>query len=133
MKLFAKRLVGKLRWQLDNPASQKLLIDLVGQPSLLTPVAFAGGFLYDADDADRANFIKYGYKEALEEGLKEEYDDGGRRLWAVMVSKHPNQFSGEYPSTDEARAAALENFKPTKQDLEEAWAKRNAPNLPNET
>ena len=41
-----EELVWKLRWQLDNPASQKLLIDLVGQPSLLTPVACAGGFLY---------------------------------------------------------------------------------------
>ena len=55
--------------------------------------------------------------------------DGGRKLWAVMVSNYPNQFSGEYPSTDEARAVALKNFKPTKQDLEEEWAKRNAPNL----
>ena len=90
--------------QLDNPASQKLLIDLVGQPSLLTPVAFAKGFLSSADDTDRANFIKYGYKEAIEEGLKEEYPYGGRKLWAVMVSKFPNQFSGEYPSTDEARS-----------------------------
>ena len=64
----------RLRLQLDNLASQKLLIDLVGQPSLLTPVAFAKGFLYvAADDTSRANFIKYGYKEAIEEGLKEEY------------------------------------------------------------
>ena len=39
-------LVGRLKYQLDNPASQKLLIDLVGQPSLLTPVAFAKGFLH---------------------------------------------------------------------------------------
>ena len=85
-RLFAKILVWRLRWQLDDPASQKLLIDLVGQPSLLTPVAFAGGFLYAANDTDRANFIKYGYKEAIEEGLKEEYHGGGRNLWAVMVS-----------------------------------------------
>ena len=99
-----QRLVGRLKWQLDNPASQKLLIDLVGQPSLLTPVAFARGFLSIADDDDRANFIKYGYKEAIEEGLKEEYDEGGRKLWKVMVSTFPNQFSGEYPSTDEARS-----------------------------
>ena len=27
-----------------------------------------------ADDTFRANFIKYGYKEAIEEGLKEEYE-----------------------------------------------------------
>ena len=46
-----------------------------------------------------------------------------------MVSKFPDQFSGEYPSTDEARAIALKDFKPTKQDREEEWAKRNAPNL----
>ena len=54
---------------------------------------------------DRTNFIKYGYKEAIEEGLKEEYQYGGRYLWRVMVSKYPNQFSGEYPSTDEARSS----------------------------
>ena len=41
-----EELVVELRWRLDNLASQKLLIDLVGQPSLLTPVAFARGFLY---------------------------------------------------------------------------------------
>ena len=123
-----QRLVRKLRLQLDNLASQKLLIDLVGQPSLLTPVAFARGFLYVANDADRANFIKYGYKEAIEEGLKGEYYDGGRKLWKVMVSKFPNQFSGEYPNTDEARSIALKDL-PTKQDREEAWAKENAPIL----
>ena len=45
-----QELVWKLRRQLDNPGSQKLLIDLVGQPSLLTPATFARGFLYEADD-----------------------------------------------------------------------------------
>ena len=68
-----EKLVWKLKCQLDNLASQKLLIDLVGQPSLLTPVAFVRGFLYGAGDTHRTNFIKYGYKEAIEEGLKEEY------------------------------------------------------------
>ena len=43
-----RRLVGELRHQLDNLAPQKLLIDLVGQPSLLTPVAYVRGFLYAA-------------------------------------------------------------------------------------
>ena len=66
--------MGTLNWRIDNPASQKLLIDLVGQPSLLTPVVFARGFLILLMMHDRANFIKYGYKEAIEEGLKEEYD-----------------------------------------------------------
>ena len=62
-----------MRCQHDILAPQKLLTDFVGQPFLLTPVAFAKGFLDIASDLDRANFIKYGYKEAIEEGLKEEY------------------------------------------------------------
>ena len=41
---------------------------------------------------------------------------------------YPSQFSGEYPSTDRARKAALKNFKPTKQDREEAWIVNNASN-----
>ena len=125
---FCRGLVGMLRWKLDNPAPQKLLIDLVGQPSLLTPAAFAGGFFCVADDTGRANLIKYGYKEAIEEGLKEEYEFGGRRLWAVMVEQFPIQFSGEYPDTDEARTAVLKDFKPIKQDLEEQWTVNNAAN-----
>ena len=47
-KTICEALVWRLRWQLDNLASQKLLIDLVGQASLLTPVAFARGFLHVA-------------------------------------------------------------------------------------
>ena len=45
-----------------------------------------------------------------------------------MVGRYPSQFSGEYPSTDEARTTALKDFKPTKQDLEEAWIVNNAQN-----
>ena len=92
-----KKLVGKLRCQLGNPASQKLLIDLVGQPSLLTPVACAWGFLLVANDTDRVNFIKYGYKEAIEEGLKEEYRCGGEYLWNVMVRTTSNSILWRVP------------------------------------
>ena len=84
-KTLYQELVWNLRDRLDNPASRKLLIDLVGQPSLLTPIAYARG-LYRADDRDRVNFLKYGYKEATEEGLKEKFSRGGEYLWAVMVS-----------------------------------------------
>ena len=87
------------------------------------------GFLHGANDTYRANFIKYGYKEAIEEGLKKKYYEGREKLWAVIVSKYPNQFSDEYPDTDAARAVALKDFKPTKQDREEASIKENAPIL----
>ena len=127
-KTICQGLVGKLRLQLDNADSQKLLIGLIGQPSLLTPAAFARGFLYLAGGGDRANFIKCGYRETIEEGLKKKYQYGGRYLWDLMVSTLPNQFFGKYPSTDEARSIALKNFKPTKQDLEEQWLLNNAQN-----
>ncbi len=117
------------RWQSDDSVSQKLLTDLVGQPSLLTPVAYVRGVLHGTGDAPRTRLIKHGYREALEEGLKEEYESGGRKLWTAMVSRYPKQFSGKYPSKDEARTTALKDFKPTKQDREEEWAKRNVPNL----
>ena len=124
-----ERLVLNLKWRLDSLASQKLLIDLVGQHSLLTPVAFAEGFLHTANDIQRANFIKYGYREALEEGLTRRKYLGGRMyLWDLMVSTLPNQFSGKFPKTDKARAAALRSFKHTKQDREEAWIMANAQN-----
>ena len=42
---FCEKLVGKLVSQFNSPASKKLLIDLVGQPALLTSVVYAGGFL----------------------------------------------------------------------------------------
>ena len=118
---------------LDRPDYEKLLTDFVGQPSLITTTAFANGFLEYDDDSYRSNFIKYGWKEAIEEGLKEKYPGGGRKLWAVMVSMYPNQFSGEYPSTDEARSSRSQELQTTKQDREEAWAKENAPDLFTET
>ena len=79
----------------------------MGQPSLITTTAFIKGFLGHDDDFCRSNFIKYGWKEAIQEGLKEEYLFGGRKLWAVMVSEYPDRFSGGYPNTDEALMAVL--------------------------
>ena len=112
--------------RLGRQDHKKLLTDFVGQPSLITMTAFVNGFLEYDFDFCRSRFIKYGYKEAIEEGLKEKYPGGGRYLWDVMLHDLPGQFSGEYPSTDEARAAALENFKPTKQDWELMWPLANA-------
>ena len=66
--------------------TQKLLIDFMGQPSLITTTAFANGFLWYDFDIYRSNFISYGWKEALQEGLKEKCPYGGRKLWALMVS-----------------------------------------------
>ena len=104
-------MVSHLMTNLGHPDSQKLLTDFVGQPSLITTTAFANGFLeHDIDDL-RSDFIKYGWREAIEEGLKEKYPDGGRKLWAVMVSRFPTQFSGEYPSTDEARSSCSQELQ----------------------
>ena len=39
-------LVYRLKWKLDDPNGKKLMVDLVAQPALLTPVAFVKGFLH---------------------------------------------------------------------------------------
>ena len=74
----------------------------------------------------RANFIKYGYKEAIEEGLKEEYGDGVRFVGSDG-EQVPNQFSGEYPSTDEERSIALKALAHQTRSRR-AWAVNNAQN-----
>ena len=76
---FCLILVSISNRRLDNQVSKKLLIELVGQPSLITPAAFTREFL-SYDDAYRANFIKYGWREAIEEGLKANYPGWGQRI-----------------------------------------------------
>ena len=114
--------------ELEHENTQKFVTDLVGQTSLLTPATFTERFL-TMSGIDQGNFIKYGWREAIEEALKKKYGARGKRLWHLMVTKYPDQFSGRGPSSKKARKLALSNFRPTKQDREEEWAKRNAPNL----
>ena len=56
----------------SSPKSEKLLVELIRQPSLLTPAIFARGLLGYDDEFYRVQFIKYGWREAVEEGLKED-------------------------------------------------------------
>ena len=70
-KEFVCRLYLKAK---HDPKMKKMLIDLVGQPSLLTERIFAQIFLDSCIpffDSIRRDFIAYGWKEAIEEGLKE--------------------------------------------------------------
>ena len=62
--------------------------ELVGQPSLLTETIFARVYLDRESvicDSLRRKFIKHGWREAIEEGLKEEYPSGGKGLWLVIT------------------------------------------------
>jgi len=124
LEVVCQRMVLCLMVRLRLPDYEKLLVDFVGQPSLITTTAFANGFLgYDRDEV-RSNFINYGWREAIEEGLKEKYLGGGRKLWDFMARMFPTHFSGEYPNTDEALVAVLKHFK-TKGDRELEWALAN--------
>ena len=105
---------------------RNLLFYLVGQPSLLTPKIFVNAFL-DSDfsgDKNRTKFFIYAWREAVAEALKEEYPYGGKDLWKVMAEDFSEIFSGEYPDSTEALAAALEKV-PTKKQLEREWAREN--------
>ena len=115
-----------LRDKLSDPLARKLLVDLIGQRSLLTTRAFVKGFLVEDYDQLQIDFIIYSWREAMREGLKDEkYPGGGEDLWMEMVSIFPKQFSGGFPRTGDALEGVLKKF-PTKQQLEEAWARENA-------
>lgn len=128
-KVFCQTLVSRLRTRsYRNPNAKKLLLDLVGQPSLLTPEAFVGGFLFaHMKGTYTLNFIAFNWAEAIEEGLKEIYP-GSIDLWSAVMAKFPNKYPTKYPPEAEVLAAVLKNFK-TKEDLQEAWTKANVPNI----
>ena len=122
---FCKEFVCHLKLRVTHLNSEKLLVDFVGQPYILTPAIFAKGFLDLATESDRINFAVYGWKEAIEYVLKDK-QGGGKHLWDAMVRRFPRQFSGAYPRSDYFLQCVLANFK-TKQQLEEAWGDKNAP------
>ena len=66
--------------------------------------------------------------EAIADGLQGQYMVGCEQLWEVMVSQFSGKFSGEYPSSKEELASALEKV-PTKHQIETKWAKENVPRL----
>jgi hypothetical protein len=121
---FCQKLVEYLRNRLDKPKAANLLIDMIGQHSLLTPKVFTKGFLYGALNKDRSNFIKYGWAEALQEGLKREYEYGGsEKLWQAMGGERSGQLTEKFPETEEGRAIACKRF-PTKKQKEEERIKK---------
>ena len=87
LEAFCQELVRRLKHRLDNLTARNMLIDLVGQTSLLTSTAFIKGFLDNADDNDRFSFIKYGWRVAIRESLKLEYNGEGECLWRVMIEE----------------------------------------------
>ena len=128
LETLCQELVPRRRHR-SSPKSEKLLVELIRQPSLLTPAIFARGLLGRDSEFYRVQFIKYGWREAVEEGLREEYPGGGSRLWwDVMEREFSRRSHPEYPPSEEVRTAVLGHFK-TKQELENAWTRRNAPSF----
>lgn len=122
-EIVCQQLVFHLQVRLWVSTSQKLLIDLIGQPSLLTSTTFIKGCLTHHD-----SFIAYGWREAIQEALKREREYGADTVWSMIMRMLPDEFSTEYPPSDKVLAAVLKKFK-TKQEMEEEWAKENAPKL----
>ena len=125
LEVFCLSLVYYLRSGLDDPVSKKLLVDLIGQRSLLTAAIFVKAFLgYGDGDVHQVSLVMYGWRKAIAEGLKDKYPCGGEELWDTILSMFPGQFSSVYPGSE----GVLAKFK-TKQELEKEWAERNAPAL----
>ena len=125
---FCIELVGRLDLSLPSASSAKLLVDFVGQPSLLTPTIFAKALLTYGDDSGQDSYISYAWREAIEEGLKKEYSGGGQMLWEEILKTLPSSFPSSYPPSAKVRTAALKRFK-TKDMVETEWAEQNAPSL----
>jgi len=123
--VFCQELVTYLQLRMGEPDSADLLRALIGQPSILTSSAFVRGFL---TPNSRLNaFIEYGWREAIEEGLRPEYEEGGKSLWAELT-RSSAQLCKTYPPWGGLRALVLSKL-PTKQSREEAWAAENAPSF----
>ena len=110
-----------------NPDMKRLLTDFVGQPSMLTGMAYANAYLDTYSlfhDSSRREFIRNGWREAIEEGLKETYRSGGKKLWIVITKMFRGQFPKDYPPSEAVLKAALSNFK-SKKEVEERWRVMN--------
>jgi hypothetical protein len=130
LETFCLSLVYRLRSRLDIPEMEKLLVDLIGQPALLPTISFAKAFLdYNNNDPTiRVNFLEYGWREAIELGLKGGYAFGGESLWEAMRVVFSGQLSPQYPPSNGTLEAILGRF-PTKRELEERWRRANAPRI----
>ena len=129
-KTFCLTLVHYLKLWPSYSSRRALLLDLIGQASLIAPIIFARTFLTHGEPyyVSQLDFIIYSCRETIAEGLKEEYPEGGRDLWKVMTETFPDQFYGEYPYSDEARKAVLARFK-TKQQMEDECGVEILPKL----
>ena len=123
---FCQVLVNYLKSNVAHTDMRNLLFYLVGQPSLLTPKIFVNAFL-DSDfsgNKNRTEIFHVRLERSRCRGFEEEYPYGGKDLWKVMTKDFSEMFSGEYPDSTEALAAALEKF-PTKKQLVREWAREN--------
>jgi hypothetical protein len=118
-ELFLQKLVNRLTSGYVDPLSERLLIDLVGQPSLLTPTIFISGFPFLILSDNFPNFIKYGWREAFLEARKMKCI----ALTQTGTIELPGKIS--HMSPDEILDYIFGRF-PTKQDREDTWFKENA-------
>ena len=118
-----RSLVYHLSTELEDPNAERRLVDLMGQSSLLTAKTFAEAFLgYGSNDnAPLINFVAYGWREAVANGLRWGYELRGR-LWDQLMSKLPGEFPEDYPPSEKVYDAVLGRFK-TKEQLEETLAR----------
>ena len=72
----------------------------------------------------RTRFLKYGWREAVEEGLwGEKYKGQSRWLWERIMEEFPGEFCTDYPPTTKTLSAVLNKLQ-TKQHLEDKWVEK---------
>jgi len=129
-----KRLCKELVSHFHVRDQDLILKDFLGQPFPF-PFSFpfpaksvADRFLHGLlIDAALRRFLDIAPREAIEEGVRGPDEDIREGLWEAIVEKFPDT-DPIFPPSDETLENALKGFL-TKEGLEEAWTKKNAPNF----
>lgn len=110
--------------------SQDLALkDFLGQPFPFPSEAIIDGFLLGGypKDSDFQRFLDVAPREAIEQGVIGSDEDIRRGLWKNIVQRF-SLTDSTFPPSSETLENVLKRFE-TKEDLEEAWTKENAPNF----
>ena len=110
--------------------SQDLALkDFLGQPFPFPSEAIIDGFLLGGypKDPDFQRFLDVAPREAIEQGVIGSEEDIRRGLWKNIVQRF-SLTDSTFPPSSETLENVLKRFE-TKEDLEEAWTKENAPNF----
>ena len=114
---FCRELGEHMERSFDGEQVREFLADLARQPIPLSVGDFAKGLLSKDGMSEIPYYLEGSEWRELHEALIFGDQGIGEKLWSIMKGAN---YSGNYPSTNEARQAFLEKIK-SKKTLEQGW------------